>query len=184
MIVGVNWCLASQWRAGDLAAAVGDHLVHVHVELRPAARHPHMQRKHFMMLTREDFVADLNDQLVALLVEPFAGIVCIGGCFLQDGVGGNHFAGNQILADAEVLERTLSLRAPEFISSNIYFPEAIGFLPNVCHLVFPFPIRPFGGLVVAGSTPGYTAHSCGAQCPLARSNQESEQPPDRRALLP
>jgi hypothetical protein len=56
--------LAAERRAGELAAAVGDHLVDVHVELGAAAGHPDMQRKHVVMLAGEDFVAGLNDQLV------------------------------------------------------------------------------------------------------------------------
>ena len=39
----------------------------------------------------------------------FAGLVRTGRRFLQDGVRGNHFTGNQILADAEVLKGTLGL---------------------------------------------------------------------------
>ena len=38
------------------------------------------------MLAGKDFVADLNDQLVALVVEPLAGMVGFGGGFLQDRV--------------------------------------------------------------------------------------------------
>jgi hypothetical protein len=29
---------------------------------------------------------------VAVVVEPLAGMVCVGGCFLQDGVGSDHLA--------------------------------------------------------------------------------------------
>ena len=39
------------------------------------------------MLAGQNLVADLNDQLVALVVEPPAGMVGIGGGFLQNGVG-------------------------------------------------------------------------------------------------
>ena len=90
------------------------------------------------MLAGENLVAHLHDQLVPLVVEPLAGMVGIGGGFLQDGVGGDHFARNQILPDAEVLERALGLRAPELVGRNIYFAEAIGFLANVRHLVSPW----------------------------------------------
>src|SRR6266478_4369016 len=82
VVVGMHRGLAPKRRTGELAAPVGDHLVHVHVELRTAARHPHMQGEHVVMLTREDLVADLNDQLVTLIVEPLAGIIGIGGAFL------------------------------------------------------------------------------------------------------
>ena len=81
VIVGVHRCLASEWRAGELAAAIGDHLVHVHIELGAATRHPHMQREHVVILAGEDFVASLNDQFVTLVVQPLA-VVVGGSCRL------------------------------------------------------------------------------------------------------
>jgi hypothetical protein len=137
VVVGVHWGLAPQWCAGDLAAAVGNNFVYVHVELDAAARHPYMQREHVMMLTAEDFVANLNDQIVALLVEALASIMRIGGGFLQDGIGSNHFPGNQILPYVEVLKRALGLCSPEFVGRNIHFAEAIGFLAKFCHIRSP-----------------------------------------------
>jgi hypothetical protein len=53
---------AAERRAGQLAAAIRDHLVHVHVELRAASRHPHMQREHVGVRSSEDFVARLGDE--------------------------------------------------------------------------------------------------------------------------
>ena len=64
VVVRMNRRLAAERRAGELAAAVRDHLVDVHVELRAAAGHPDMQREHVVMLAGEDLVADLDDQLV------------------------------------------------------------------------------------------------------------------------
>ena len=90
VIIGMNRGLAPERRARDLAATVGDHLIDVHVELRAAAGHPNVQREHVLMLAGENLVADLNDQLVALVVEPLAGMVGIGGGFLQGSVCGNH----------------------------------------------------------------------------------------------
>jgi hypothetical protein len=50
-------------RARELVASVGDHFVHVHVELSAAAGHLDVQREHFVMLSSEDLTADLNNQL-------------------------------------------------------------------------------------------------------------------------
>jgi hypothetical protein len=58
----------------SFAATIGDHFIHVHVELSAAAGHPDVQRKHVVMLTVQDFVANLYNQLVRLIIEPFAGI--------------------------------------------------------------------------------------------------------------
>ena len=98
--------------AGKLAAAVGDHLVHIHIELRAASRHPHVQREHVVVLAGEDFVAALHDQLVGLVGKPLLGVVDDGGGLLQNRVRVDHLCRNQILTDAEVLKRALSLRAP------------------------------------------------------------------------
>ena len=125
--------LAAERRAGELAAAVGDHLVDVHVELRAAAGHPDMQREHVVMLAGQDLVADLHDQAVRLVVEPLAGMVGVGRRLLQDGVGGDHLARDQVLADAEMLERPLGLRAPQLVGRHAHFAETVGLLAYVCH---------------------------------------------------
>ena len=83
MIVGVDRRLASQRRARELAAAVGDHLVHVHVELRSASRHPYVQRKHVVMLAAQNFVADLHNQLVVLAVKLLAAWLALAAAFFR-----------------------------------------------------------------------------------------------------
>src|SRR5215470_12999426 len=100
----MNRRFASERRASDLATAVRDHFVHVHVELSAASRHPHVQRKHVVMLAREDFVTGLSDKFVLLIAEPLAGMIS-GGCgFLQNRIRSDHLTRNQILADTEMLQ--------------------------------------------------------------------------------
>jgi hypothetical protein len=65
VIIRVNRRLAPKRRASKLAAAVGYHLVNVHVELGATAGHPDMQREHVVMLAAEDLVADVNDSFRA-----------------------------------------------------------------------------------------------------------------------
>jgi hypothetical protein len=64
--------------------------------------------------------------------------LALAAAFFKVAYAGDHFAGDQIFADAEVLKRALSLRAPEFVSRNIYFAEAVCFLANFRHFVFSF----------------------------------------------
>jgi len=71
VIVGMNGSLAAQRRACDLTTAVRNDFVHVHIELRSAAGHPDMQRKHVIVLAGQDFFARLYDQIMTLLVEAF-----------------------------------------------------------------------------------------------------------------
>src|SRR6516164_9074175 len=89
------------------------------------------------MLAGQDFVAGLCDQPAALIVKPLAVVVCDGGGFLQDSVGRNHFTGNQVLPDAEMLERTLGLSTPEFIGRHFDDAEAVGLLSHIRHLISP-----------------------------------------------
>src|SRR5215469_14076801 len=111
----MNRCLAPERRASDLTAAVGDHLVYVHVELGAATGHPHMQGEHVMMLAGKDFVTGLSDEFVLLIAQSLTGVVDRRGGFFQNGVSGDHFTRNQVLADAEMLERALGLRTPKLV---------------------------------------------------------------------
>src|ERR1700692_3194748 len=92
-----------------------------------------MRGKHVVSLAGEDLVACMNDQLAALIVEPLAVAVGDGGGFLQGGVGRDHFAGNQVLADAEMLERTLGLGAPELVGRHFNDAEAVSLFSHTGH---------------------------------------------------
>jgi hypothetical protein len=52
-------------------------------------------------------------------------MICIGRCFLKRRIGRDHFARHQILADAEMLERPLRLRSPEFVGGDIDLTKAV-----------------------------------------------------------
>jgi hypothetical protein len=92
-----------------------------------------MQRKHVVVLASKDFVANLDNQFVALIVEPLAVVIGNGGGLLQRSVGRNHLTGNQIFPDAKMLERTLGLGAPEFVGRNFNDAEAVGFFSHLRH---------------------------------------------------
>jgi hypothetical protein len=80
--------------------------------LRAAAGHPHMQREHVLVLAVEDLVGDLQDEVVDIGVKPAAGVVGVGSRLLEDGVGADHLARHQVLADAEMLQGSLGLGPP------------------------------------------------------------------------
>jgi hypothetical protein len=86
-----------------------------------------------MMLAGQDLVADLDDQPVRLVIEPLAIMVGVGRRLLQDGVGSDHLARDEVLADAKVLERPLGLRAPQLVGRHAHFAETVGLLADVCH---------------------------------------------------
>jgi hypothetical protein len=132
VIVGMNRTLARERRAGELAATVGNHLVNVHVKLRPTARHPYMQWEHVVMLAGQDLVTGINDQLVPMFIQALAEIVGVGGCFLQNRVRRNHLARNEVFADAEVLKGALGLSAPKPIGWDFDFAERIFLYSDIC----------------------------------------------------
>ena len=90
-----------------------------------------MQREHILVLPGEDLVGDLDDQAVGSVVEPAAGMVGVGRRLFQDRVGADHLARNQILADAEMLERALRVRPPQLVGRDLDLAEAVGFLAKV-----------------------------------------------------
>src|SRR5262249_26802709 len=95
--------------------------------------HPHVERKHVVMLPGENLVANLGNQLVGLRAEPPAGEICIRGGLFQDCVGGNHLPRNKVGADAKGLERALCLRAPELVGWNRDFSKTIRLYANFGH---------------------------------------------------
>src|SRR5215469_11148197 len=132
----MNRCFASQRRACDLATAIGDYFVDVHVELSTASGHPHVQREHVLMLASEDLIAGMSDEFVLLIAQPLAIVVGDGSSLLQNGVSGDHFAGDQILANAEMFERALSLSTPELVCRYLDHAETIGFFSHIGHTDF------------------------------------------------
>src|SRR5258708_10510994 len=127
----MNRMLAAERRAGKLAAAVRNDLVDVHVELGAAARHPHMQREHVVMAASEYFVTDTRDQGVNLIRQAAISVVRGGSRAFYDRIGSDHFAGDQVSADAEMLQRALGLRAPKLFSRHFDPAQAVGFCAKV-----------------------------------------------------
>src|SRR5262249_47339924 len=112
--------LASKRRACELTTPVRNDLVHVHVELRPTAGHPDVQWKHIVMLARENLIARLHNESEALVIETVPGMIGNGRTFLQCGVSGDHLSWDQMESDAEMLQRTFGLGAPQLIRRDFH----------------------------------------------------------------
>src|SRR5580704_3163245 len=122
----MNWRFAPERRACELATAVRNHLIHVHVELGAAASHPDMQRKHVLMSACENLVAGLNNESVPLVIKLATSMIGIRSGFLQSRIRCDHFARDQILSYAEMFERPLRLCPPQPGARHIDFTEAVG----------------------------------------------------------
>jgi len=79
------------------------------------------------MLTGEELIAGLNNERVVLTIKPAAFVIRVGGGLLQDRVGCDHLAGDQIFPDAEMLERSLGLGPPEYRARHPHLADAVGF---------------------------------------------------------
>src|ERR1700692_1415989 len=86
-----------------------------------------------MMLAGEEFIADTHDQILRGRVEPSASVIGDGRRPLQDGVGRDYLARDQILADAEMLQRSLGLRSPQLVGRNLDCAQTVEFGANFGH---------------------------------------------------
>src|SRR4029077_829698 len=69
-----------------------------------------------------------------LFGKPLAGMIGVRRCLFQDRIGSAHSARGQILADAEMLERALGLRAPKLVGGDADLAECVGFYAEFAHL--------------------------------------------------
>src|SRR5208283_1176735 len=129
----MDWGFAAQWRTGNLTASIGDHFIYIHIELGAAACHPDVKRKLIPMHSREDFVANPDNQIPLLLCKPAAALVSQCRRFLKDGISVYQFARHQVVTDAEVLERTLCLRTPQLVGRHLHLSQAIPLGTELAH---------------------------------------------------
>jgi hypothetical protein len=80
------------------------------------------------MAARENLVTCANDQLMGLGVETAARSVRVRGSLLQRRVCGDHLARDEVVSDAEVLQRALRLGSPEFVGRDVDLAQAVDLL--------------------------------------------------------
>src|SRR5262249_7065049 len=93
-----------------------------------ASGHPHMKREHVVMAASENLVACASDQVMGLAVETAARPVRVRGGLLQRRVCGDHLARDEVVSDAEVLQRALRLGSPEFVGRDVALAKAVDLL--------------------------------------------------------
>src|ERR1700760_2821071 len=104
MVIRVDRTFAAERRVCNLAAPIRYDLVDIHIELGAASSHPDMQREHFAMFAGQNFIADLGDQRQRPVINAATGMVGGGGGALDDSIGSDHLARDEILADVEMLQ--------------------------------------------------------------------------------
>ncbi|MNJ54621.1 hypothetical protein D3C77_500700 [compost metagenome] len=150
MIVGMHRAFAAALAAGQFVGASGDHLVDVHVALRAAAGLPDHQRELVVVLAGQHFVGGLLDQPGHLGGQLADAVIDPRGGFLDQRQGMQHRQRHAFLANGEIDQRALGLRAPVGIVRDFHGAQAIGFgaahgVPSTCMVA---GIRPWTGHTV------------------------------------
>ena len=139
--------LGAEFAAENLVGAVGDHLVEVHVGLGAGAGLPDHKRKMIVELAFDHLARGADDGAGAACIEQAEFPVGLGGSEFDDAERMDDGDRHAIMADLEVLARTLGLCAPVAVGGNVDRAEAValaagGFVAG-CFLCGPFmcPLR-------------------------------------------
>ncbi len=127
VVVGVDQARLAALAAEQLASAVGEHLVHVHVGLRSAAGLPHHQGKLAVVLAAQHFVGCGHDGARLLGVERSEIEVDQGRRLLHERQRVDERVRHAFAGDLEVLQRALGLGAPQAVGGDRHGTEGVFF---------------------------------------------------------
>ena len=125
LVIGVHTALLTALGAQQLAGAVGQHFVDVHVGLRAGARLPDDQGELVGVLPCNHFIGGGDDGLGLVWGQQTQGMVHPRRAAFDlrqrtDDLGGHSFAG-----DVEILQRALGLRTPQPLRGHVNRAEAV-----------------------------------------------------------
>ena len=134
VVVGVkHFARVTQASAAKHVAAVGNDLVDVHVALGSGTGLPNDQRKLCVVLAREDFVADVANELGFFGREDPQVAVGQGRCLFEVGKGVHDLFGHAAFGtDFKVGARALGLGAPVGGCGNVDFAHRVAFNAGLC----------------------------------------------------
>ena len=118
VVVGVHQPAFAALATQDLARAIRQHLVDVHIGLRARAGLPDHQRELIRMLAGDHLVGRGHDGFCFFLVLQAQRVVDPGRGALDLGQRLDDLARLLFTRDVEVLQGTLCLRAPEFVGRH------------------------------------------------------------------
>src|SRR5947208_15298643 len=125
LVVGMHAALLAALASEELARAVGEHLVHVHVGLGARSRLPHHERKLAVVLSGEHLAAGGGDGFRLILGELLQLHVHARARALDQRERADQLTGHALAGNAEILERALRLRAPQPVGRDADLAEAV-----------------------------------------------------------
>jgi hypothetical protein len=127
MVVGMDRALAALLAGEDLVGARGDHLIGVHVRLRARAGLPDHQRELVVVPARGDFAGSLLDRLGEFGVDVAEPRIDPRRRLLDEAERVDDLDRHLLaLAEREIVDRALRLRAPISIAGDLDRSEAVG----------------------------------------------------------
>ena len=127
MIIGMHRAFRADLAAEHFDRAVGDHFVGIHVALRAGAGLPDHQRKMAAERAVDHFLRGAHDGAAAFVIERSERHIGFGRRALDDAHRAHERRRHAVLADAEIADRALRLRAPIAFGGHIDRPERVGF---------------------------------------------------------
>ena len=128
MIVRMNK-LRAKITTENLNSSVSNDLIGIHVGLSTWSGLPDNKREVFIKFTLGNLICSLNDGLCNLWVETEVDI-CLSGGLFQDTKGSHNWDGHPFTfsSNLKVLERSLSLSTPIFVTRNSDRTKSVLFL--------------------------------------------------------
>jgi hypothetical protein len=123
VVVRVQQARFAALAAHQLGAAVGQHLVHVHVALGARAGLPDRQRELARMASLQHFVGGAHDGVGLVLRQLAERAVDRGGGALDLGQRGHQFRRHFLGRNVEVVQRALGLRSPQLAAGTSIGPK-------------------------------------------------------------
>ena len=124
--LGWTGVFAAQLAAGELDGAVADDLVYVHVRLRAGAGLPHAEREFAVECASDNLIRHASNELsLPPRRRTDFGVDQRGG-LLDVRVGATDLDRHPVVADGEVDERALRLRAPVVFGGDVDGPHRVG----------------------------------------------------------
>ncbi len=131
VVVRVDEACFAPLATEDFARAVGEHLVHVHVRLRAAARLPNDEGEFVVVLAGQNFVGRGDDGAALFRIERSKVEVDEGGGLFDERERVDQRARHALARDLEVRERALRLRAPQPVGGDVDGAEGVFLDANV-----------------------------------------------------
>ena len=123
--------------AQQLAGAVGQHLVHIHIALCARAGLPDHQGEFFRVLVLQHLIGSGQDGFGFFLVQQPQLVIDGGAGAFDQGQRVQQFARLLFAADGKVDQRALRLRSPQALRRDGDGAKAVGFHAGVGHRATP-----------------------------------------------